>query len=65
MSRKHKIETATEQGPMTGAEKQALRYVALKAAATKAGWSSWAQFATAVINGRVELPRAIKDGDKT
>lgn len=43
------------KGDTTQARRQSRRYVALNAKARAAGWSSWAAYCTAVINGDVNL----------
>ena len=43
------------KGDTTGAKRQSHRYAVLNQKARAAGWSSWAAYCTAVINGAVSL----------
>jgi len=43
------------KGDTTGAKRQSHRYAVLNQKARAAGWSSWAAYCTAVINGVVNL----------
>ena len=63
MKKKTILQTVQIEAPLTGAEKQRRRSKALKEIAVSAGYSSWSQYCTSVINGEVAIQkRGAKNG---